>query len=128
MIETCSLPDLGTIQSFVKSLQRAQGSSETIGKLHRLCQVICDIATLYVEAKSQQQDDQTMAPIGDEFEMYLGQLGMIPTQDMGMADAPSGAGATQGIGQDNQIADWFMLLEQDLPQMENYTWMHGNPE
>lgn len=48
---------------------------------------MCDVASLYVKAKSQQQQDHTMIPVGDEFEMYLGHLGFMPSEDQTMANA-----------------------------------------
>ncbi|PNY26301.1 transcriptional regulatory protein [Tolypocladium capitatum] len=131
VIETSSLDDLRALQEFVASLDGARDSSETIEKLYRLCQVMCDVASLYVEAKSQQQD-QTMAPIGDEFEMYLSQLGFMPSEDQAMANAQDNGGPPPANGQVQvaQIADWFSgnrnmmgLLEEDLSQIESYRWM-----
>ncbi|KAF4508921.1 hypothetical protein G6O67_005242 [Ophiocordyceps sinensis] len=130
VIETSSLEDLGLLQDFVTSLDGSRESSETIDKLYRLTQVMVDVAGLYVEARTQQQDDQTMAPIGDEFEMYLGQLGFMPTEDQTLTDAPSSRGPPGGNGQVAQIADWFSgnrnmmgLLEEDLSHIESYRWM-----
>ncbi|POR34331.1 Putative transcriptional regulatory protein C11D3.07c [Tolypocladium paradoxum] len=130
VIETSSLDDLKVLQEFVASLDGARDSSETIEKLCRLCQVMCDVASLYVEAKSQQQEDQTMAPIGDEFEMYLSQLGFMSTEDQAMAHAQDNGGPPPANGQVAQIADWFSgnrnmmgLLEEDLSQIESYRWM-----
>lgn len=89
-----------------------------------------DVAGLYVEARTQQQDDQDMAPIGDEFEMYLSQLGFMPNGDQTLTDAPSSRGPPGVDGQVAQIADWFSgsrnmmgLLEEDLSQIESYRWM-----
>ncbi|KAK2593570.1 hypothetical protein QQS21_008745 [Conoideocrella luteorostrata] len=131
VIETASLDDLRLLQEFVDSLDEARDASETIDKLYRLCQVMCDVATLYVEAKSQQQQDQTMVPIGDEFDMYLSQLGFIPSEDQAMTNTNN---ATSGPpilnGQAAQIADWFSgnrnmmgLLEEDLSHIDSYRWM-----
>ncbi|PHH90830.1 hypothetical protein CDD83_2542 [Cordyceps sp. RAO-2017] len=131
VIETSSLDDLQLLQEFVSSLDGSRETSETIDKLYRLTQVMVDVASLYVEAKSQQQDDHTMVPIGDEFEMYLSQLGFMPTEDQPMAQAPQNSRAPLSVnGQVAQIADWFSgnrnmmgLLEEDLSQIESYRWM-----
>ncbi|OAA35162.1 fungal specific transcription factor domain protein [Metarhizium rileyi] len=130
VIETGSLDDLRLLQEFVDSLDEARDASETIEKLYRLCQVMCDVAGVYVEAKSQQQRDETMVPIGDEFEMYLSQLGFMPTEDHAMADTNSGGGPPPLSNQAAQIADWFSgnrnmmgLLEEDLSHIDPYRWM-----
>jgi hypothetical protein len=130
VIETSSLEDLATLDKFVESLRGARDASETVEKLYLLCQVMYDIAALYVDAKSKQQLDETMMPLGDEFQMYLNQLGFVPMEDqtlMGSAANQSGPG--QGQAQVAQIADWFMgsqkmigLLDQDLSQMDGYQW------
>ena len=94
---------------------------------------MCDVARLYVEAKSQQQEDQAMIPIGDEFDMYLSQLGFIPNEDPGaMAASGDPSGATFGNQQVAQMADWFSgsknlmgLLEQDLSQIGGSEWPQG---
>jgi hypothetical protein len=127
VIETSSLEDLRTIQGFVQTLQTARRVSETVEKLYRLCQAICDVATLYVEAKAQQQQDETMIPIGDEFEMYLSQLGFMPSEDMSIANTAQGDVNMQVPNQTGQMADWFMLLEEDLTQIDNYPWMQSGP-
>ncbi|KAG5938245.1 hypothetical protein E4U53_008046 [Claviceps sorghi] len=133
VIETASLDDLRLLQEFVDSLDEARDASETIDKLYRLCQVMCDVAGLYVEAKAKQQQDHNMAPIGDEFEMYLSQLGFMPTEDQTMVNS-SGSNGTSGSAtlrsQAAQIADWFSgnrnmmgLLEEDLSHIDSYRWM-----
>ncbi|KAG5982459.1 hypothetical protein E4U55_001862 [Claviceps digitariae] len=132
VIETASLDDLRLLQEFVDSLDEARDASETIDKLYRLCHVMCDVAGLYVEAKSQQQQDRSMAPIGNEFEMYLSQLGFMPTEDHTMAHSGNNgpAGPATLNSQASQIADWFSgsrnmmgLLEEDLSQIDSYRWM-----
>ncbi|KAL6900133.1 hypothetical protein GGI43DRAFT_58953 [Trichoderma evansii] len=133
VIETSSYADLKVLQDFVDSLEVAKGLSEPIDKLYLLCKVMLDIAKLYVEAKTQQQQDENSIPIGDEFDMYLSQLGFIPNEDQVMANASTNdAGApVQGSGQVSQLADWFFgsrnmigLLEEDLSQIDSHKWMH----
>ncbi|KJZ74289.1 hypothetical protein HIM_06295 [Hirsutella minnesotensis 3608] len=130
VIETSSADDLKLLQEFVDSLDACRDCSETIDKLYRLTNVMVDAAGLYVEAKARQQQDQTMAPIGDEFEMYLSQLGFMPTEDQAIANAPNTRGPPIANGQVAQIADWFSgnrnmmgLLEEDLSQIESFRWM-----
>ena len=133
VIETSSLEDLQLLKDFCTTLETAQGGSETTGKLRTLCQVMCNVATLYVEAKSQQLEDQAMIPIGDEFDMYLSQLGFIPAEGQAMPladDKNEGASANHQV---TQMADWFSgstnlmgLLEQDLSQIGgNGGWAEG---
>ncbi|UKZ47839.1 hypothetical protein TrVGV298_002071 [Trichoderma virens] len=133
VIETSSFTDLKVLQDFVDSLEGARGLSEPIDKLYRLCRVMCDIATLYVEAKAQQQQDENS--IGDEFEMYLSQLGFIPNEDQPMANTNTSDPAVpvQGNGQVAQLADWFFgsrnmisLLEEDLSQIDSHKWMQSD--
>lgn len=91
---------------------------------------MCDIAVLYVEAKSEEQGGHNAPPMGDEFEMFLTQLGFMPNEDQTMAHANDTGMPMQNNGQIAQIADWFSgsrnmigLLEEDLSQMESYRWM-----
>lgn len=134
VVETLSASDLHVIQEFVASIEAMQDSSETIAKLCRVFQVYRDVAVVYVEAKSHQQEDQTMVPIGDEFDMYLSQLGFVPQGDMSMAQ-PNQPTSAQGNmypagGQVAQMGDWFSgsrnmfgLLEEDLSQIDVNKWM-----
>ncbi|KAL7928974.1 hypothetical protein V8C35DRAFT_331966 [Trichoderma chlorosporum] len=133
VIETSSFEDLKVLQDFVDSLEGGRGLSEPIDKLYRLCRVMCDIATLYVETKTQQQEDENS--VGDEFEMYLSQLGFIPNEDQPMANTNTNdpAGPVQGNGQVAQLADWFFgsrnmisLLEEDLSQIDSHKWMQSD--
>jgi len=62
LIETCADPtasydvsaDLQLMSNFVKSLEAAIDFSPSVSRLHRLCQVLHNVASLYVESKSQQ--------------------------------------------------------------------------
>jgi hypothetical protein len=135
VIETSSQEDLGILAQFVESLRSARDASETVEKLYRLCQVMYETAALYVEAKAKQQQDGNMAPIGDEFQMYLSQLGLMPVDDQPMA-APDATQPAQMNAQmvQAQVADWFLssqkmfgLLDEDLPQMDNFQWMQQGP-
>ncbi|PHH78744.1 hypothetical protein CDD80_6295 [Ophiocordyceps camponoti-rufipedis] len=126
VIETSSTEDLHLLRELVASLSEPRANSESVDKLYRLMQVMVDIAGLYVEAKTQQLQDQTMVSIGDEFDMYLSQLGFMPTEDHTMSNNTPG----DDRGQTTQIADWFSgnrnmmgLLEEDLSQIDAYKWM-----
>lgn len=140
VIETLSAEDLHILQEFVTSIETLRDGSETIGKLCRVFQMYRDVAVMYVEAKSQHQEDQTMVPIGDEFDLYLGQLGFMPVDDQGMdhATQPSASNPMLapggGSGQAVQMADWFSgsrnmfgLLEEDLSQIDAARWMPSEP-
>ncbi|PHH73144.1 hypothetical protein CDD82_5630 [Ophiocordyceps australis] len=127
VIETLSVEDLKLLQDFVASLDVARASSLSIQKLQRLCQVMCEVAGLYIEARSQEQENQTTIPIGDEFEMYLNQLGVMPVDDVAMAQARDNRISMPTDGQVAQIADWYSgsrnmigLLEEDLSQIEAF--------
>ena len=140
VIETLSAEDLHILQEFVTSIETLRDGSETIGKLCRVFQMYRDVAVMYVEAKSQHQEDQTMVPIGDEFDLYLGQLGFMPVDDQGMdhATQPSASNPMLapggGSGQAVQMADWFSgsrnmfgLLEEDLSQIDAARCMPSEP-
>jgi hypothetical protein len=141
VVETLSGDDLRILEEFVASIETLRDASETIEKLYRVFQVYRDVAVVYVEAKSQQQEDQTMVPIGDEFDMYLSQLGFMPVDDHTMVQANQASANTGndpdlnsmqggGGGQAAQMADWFSgsrnmfgLLEEDLSQFDATRWM-----
>lgn len=134
VIETSSLEDMKIIQDFVTSLEKIRDASEAVEKLYRLFQVMCDAAVLYVESRLQQQQDDSMVPIGDEFEMYLSQLGFMPGEDQTMTNTMDTAGPVQGQGPGAQIADWFSgnrimmgLLEEDLSQIDPSSWTQPGP-
>lgn len=138
VIETNDAEDLQRLADFVKSLEVAKDVSPSVGQLHHLCQVLYNIALLYVEAKAQQPVDQDMAPLGNEFDMYLSQLGFMPnttappiatatgTADHTMINAADLGGGvddqTRSMAQTTQhLGDWFSgnnymlgLLEEDL--------------
>lgn len=131
IIETLSHDDLKILQEFVASFEGLREASETIEKLHRMFQVMHDVAILYVEAKSQQQQDENMIPIGDEFDMYLSQLGFMPVDDQAMDHSTD---ASHSVPQTAQMPDWFSgsrnmfgLLEEDLSLIDEGWGMQGGP-
>lgn len=130
MIETSSAEDLQLLAHFVQSLEAACDLSESISKLHQLCQVLYSIAQLYIEAKAQQPIDQDMVPVGNEFNMYLSQLGFMPMED-GAAnfDLASTDDQARSMAQTAQLGDWFSggnhmlgLLEEDLSGINPSSW------
>lgn len=96
IIETSDVADLHRLRDFIDSLQPTCAVSEGIEKLHRLFSVLYNVAMLYVEAKSKaaQQQDTDMAPIGNEFDVYLSALGFMPVDD---ASGLSAAGTHGGM-------------------------------
>lgn len=131
VVETLSAQDLQLLQQFSASLESAVDLSKTMQKLCQLCHVMSNVAALYVEAKSQQQEDQAMVPIGDEFDVYLSQLGFMPMTDQPMSQPTTGAVVPENA-QVAQIADWMSgsrnlmgLLEHDWSQFGGPQWPQG---
>ncbi|KAL7621644.1 hypothetical protein AAE478_008971 [Parahypoxylon ruwenzoriense] len=123
VIETSSAEDLRCLADFVQSLEATCGLSSSISKLYQLCQVLYNVAQLYIEAKAQQPVDQDMVPVGNEFNMYLSQLGFMPMDEnmSGNIDLGSVDNQTRSTAQTTQLGDWFSgnnymlgLLEEDL--------------
>lgn len=122
VIEISSKDDLKVLEYFVGSLQCAKGLSEPINKLCLLFKVIFDIAELYMEAKSQQQQEEKFKAYVDKVNKYLSQLGLFPHEDLGIANTSS-----NDPDQVLQHADWLAgccnimgLMEEDLSQIHTY--------
>ncbi|KUI54247.1 hypothetical protein VP1G_01645 [Cytospora mali] len=100
IIETSDVADLHRLRDFIASLEPTCAVSEGIEKLHRLFSVLHNVAMLYVEAKSKanssEPQDTDMAPIGNEFDVYLSALGFMPVD--GDSAAMSAAAAAQAAG------------------------------
>jgi hypothetical protein len=132
VIETSDKDDLRRLEEFVNSLHNSRTASGAIDKLHRLCRIMCDVALLYVEAKATEKEmaDTNMTPIGNDFNMYLSQLGLMPPLQGGFdaGDVPGGALDSEMLNasyQAAQLGDWFEggrhmmgLLEEDLSQFQ----------
>lgn len=133
VIETSNADDVRRLSGFLGSLQSTSAVSEAVAKLHGICQILYNVAVLYVDAKAKSQEDQAMFPIGNEVDMYLSALGFAnaPT-DEAMAGAglenmtPGGAGE---MAQAAQLGDWYSgnrymmgLLEEDLSQFGQMNW------
>lgn len=119
MIDTSNADDLKRLNEFVASLRPACALSEPVEKLHQLCQMLCNVATLYIETKAQQPEER--GHTNDEFDVYLSALGFPPTE------YPAQVMETGDMGQPSvqtaQLGNWFSgsqymmgLLEEDLPQ------------
>lgn len=124
-IETLSIEDLELLQEFTTSIQGCDNASEVTAKLAKLCRVISDVAALYVEAKSNQQED-AMEGIGGEFDAYLSQLGFLPVVDQSV-DGNAGGDNVPLFAEDPQLSqvtdwmsgsrNWFGLLDHDVSQI-----------
>ncbi|KAI0801645.1 fungal-specific transcription factor domain protein [Xylaria sp. FL0064] len=138
VIETSDREDLRRLDDFVRSLEPACDVSSSVRKLHQLCQVLYNVAELYVEAKAAEG-------VGSEFDAYLSQLGFMPVDVdggggsmMGVQPGLEGDGNVQSgavdeqmraIAQTNQLEDWFSgknymmgLLEEDLSGINPMAW------
>jgi hypothetical protein len=135
VIETSSKDDLKLLEQFTNSLRISGAVSGAVDKLYRLCRIMCDVAMLYVEAKQAetQAADVDMAPLGNDFDMYLSQLGFMPPVQAEF-DAAGGGGLSSAAMdgdmmsapyQAEQLNDWFEggrhmmgLVEEDLSQFQ----------
>lgn len=147
-IAVSSWDDLARLEDFVASLQPNCFLSEAISKLYQLCQVLSNVARLYIEAKEQVQvkEDQDLASVGQEFDVYLSALGLAPmsADDSygAWASAPVPAGSAPGdargtmegqysgpMPQTSQLGNWFSgnqhmmgLLEEDISLFDPSSW------
>lgn len=87
-----------------------------------------NVAGLYVEAKAKQEQDHGMTLVGNDFDMYLGQLGLVP-QAVPQADIVGG-GADSEMAAASNLGDWFSggrdmmsLLEEDLSMFQGQSWL-----
>ncbi|KAH8648596.1 hypothetical protein BX600DRAFT_475521 [Xylariales sp. PMI_506] len=146
VIETSSPDDLPVLDRFARSLEIESlfDVSPAIERLYRLSKVLYNVAVLYVEAKAQQAPDHELAFVGDEFDMYLSQLGFMPLDDASGGGGGGGAldtgivhgGAGGGGGdihmsdaQTALLGDWFSggnyimgLVEEDASTLNTWTW------
>ncbi|KAK4157365.1 hypothetical protein C8A00DRAFT_40210 [Chaetomidium leptoderma] len=148
VVETSDEADLARLAAFADSLQPVCAASEAIAKFHRVCQVLHNVASLCVRARAerrrrrqdqnqdQNQDpnlgphqrgdqDQDMAMVGIDIDMYLSQLGFMPPQFGGDDNLPAGFDA----GNADELGNWFSgnthilgLLEEDLSEFEPRMW------
>lgn len=126
VIETFNMDDLQRLAQFVASLQPAFSMSQPVEKLHRLCQVLHQVAALYVEARAKQQDQEEMGMIGNDFDMYLSQLGLVPRYSASLSGSTDFGMEGVLLGDDEaaqQLAGWFSgnshvmgLMEEDLSE------------
>ncbi|UPK92108.1 hypothetical protein LCI18_003043 [Fusarium solani-melongenae] len=128
VIETLSVEDIQLLHTVGASLEGCAKSSETIQKVWRLCEVLCRITRLYVDIKTQEQENQ-LKVLGDRFDAYLDQLGLVSMEREGVADM---GGVDLPALDDFQAADlasWIAgsqdlmgLAEQDVINLEGYSF------
>ncbi|KAK4133515.1 hypothetical protein BT67DRAFT_52832 [Trichocladium antarcticum] len=148
VVETSDEADLARLAAFAESLQPVCQASEAVDKLHRICQVLHDVASLCIRARAQRQQDplqrdHDMAMVGDNIDLCLSQLGFMP--QYGGAHPPlHGAAALFGAGggdvpavdldasHAHDLGNWFSgnthilgLLEEDLSDFEPRVWSSG---
>lgn len=148
VVETSDEADLARLAAFAESLQPVCQASEAVDKLHRICQVLHDVASLCIRARAQRQQDplqrdHDMAMVGDNIDLCLSQLGFMP--QYGGAHHPlHGAAAQFGAGggdvpvvdldasHAHDLGNWFSgnthilgLLEEDLSDFEPRVWSSG---
>ncbi|KAL5906764.1 hypothetical protein ACKVV1_011168 [Pyricularia oryzae] len=145
VIETSNLDDLARLTEFVKSLEVGRDISEPVGKLHRLCNALVNVATMYLETKKQQlaatqaENGAATYPVNMEFDMYFRDLGFMPPQPSAQPQQQPGLSVLQqhqqqqpGLGYElgnAQLGDWFSgnlsmmgMLERDLSQFSPENW------
>lgn len=102
VIETPDPSDMDLLRRFIASLEDLRCASKTAEKLSRLCKAMWEVASAYHEdvycrnniiTNSSQQVQPMM---GDDFNMYLNQLGF------GMQDS------AVGDVQMAELGDWFL--------------------
>ena len=145
IVETSDEADLGRLAAFAESLQPACAASEAVAKLHRICQVLHNVASLCIRAKAQrqqdpQQQDQDITMVGNNIDMYLSQLGLMP--QLGGGSQPGVPGVSPfgregelpvatgfDAGNADELGNWFSgnthilgLLEEDLSEFEPRMW------
>lgn len=133
VVETSDREDLGRLADFVRSLEPACDVSSSVRKLHQLCQVLYNVAALYVEAKALEPAPSA----GNEFDVYLSQLGFMPVDEAAMPSLQTELNGVSGdvdpqmrsLAQTNQLEDWFSgknymmgLLEEDLSGINAMGW------
>ncbi|KAK0725799.1 hypothetical protein B0H67DRAFT_598868 [Lasiosphaeris hirsuta] len=120
IIETSDVEDLSRLEAFTNSLQAVSEMSKATDKFMRVCQILCKVARIYIESKTQQEQDQDMNLVGNDIDMYLSQLGGVSGMDM---DA----------SQNSRLGNWFSgnrhifgLVEEDLSDFEPKFWLSPN--
>lgn len=136
-METSNLEDLERLANFVYGLQPVCAVSEPVGKLHRVSQVLLNVANLCIKTRTERQQNphnQDMTMAEHNIDMYLNQLGFMPqyvpqqtTPLYGNSQVPVAADfdANQAV----QLGNWFSgnthilgLLEEGLSEFDPNMW------
>ncbi|KAJ5201789.1 uncharacterized protein N7498_006452 [Penicillium cinerascens] len=146
VIELSDSSDLHRLEDFVLSLQHLGSLSDPARRLHQLCQLLAKVARLYIDAKAQSHEDQSIALAGQEFDFYLSTLGLahsavpdgvdpslrtVASQSLPLIPSSEDSlGGLSSTSRNSYLTDWFSgnqhmmgLLEEDLsilrPSMED---------
>ena len=126
-VENCNRGDLVRVDKFKASLEPFRDISEPVDRLYRLCEMLCDVASLYFEAKqasAQQEHRQQQRPcydadvshgqaptttmIGAEFQAHLGHAGNLLGIDEGILPGFGPYYPTNVESQATQAANWYL--------------------
>ncbi|KAJ5665190.1 uncharacterized protein N7477_007638 [Penicillium maclennaniae] len=142
VIATSDTEDLTRLEDFIASLRPLCAFSQSVDRLHNLTSVLGTVARLYVEAKSRSQagEDQTLASVGQEFDVYLSALGLapgnfmpnaqgyyqtdVPTMSTNFSQASSQAFGISAPGAHSQNQDVSPTEMSQAAQLSN--WYSGN--
>jgi len=129
VIETYNAADLQRLSAFANSLQPVCAVSKATERFYRVCQVLYNVARLYLEAKAEQ--DEQMNLVGNDMDMYLSQLGFMPQQFDPSAHTAFNDGS---LPQAAQLGNWLSgsghilgLVEGDLAAFDPGMWNHPHP-
>ncbi|GIJ90968.1 hypothetical protein Asppvi_009933 [Aspergillus pseudoviridinutans] len=142
VIDASDFGDLRRLEDFVRSIECLCPLSQAVAKLHYLCQTLVLLAQLYIKAKVQGQEDQTLPFAGQEVGRYLASIGLAPhspykdcnsqqqmvdaeTSTMGLPREGSDYDDSGAMSERMQLDTWFSgnlslmaLLEDDLVQLD----------
>lgn len=131
-VETADADDLARLEGFAAGLQPALAASPAVERLHRLCRLLCHVAALYVEgtakaAERPEEDADMMHVLGNDFDVCLSQLGLMP-QALGNDVGGDGV-AGDSSAHTAELGDWFSgnryvmgLVEEDLLDFDIGMW------
>ncbi|CAG9975527.1 unnamed protein product [Clonostachys byssicola] len=114
VIESGNTEDLRILSDFTGSLESVSATTEPIKRLHSLCQVLRDVAAIFVGSKAQNSRDQLIMA-GNEFDTYLGNMMGLPVTD------PSRQNSVSAL----EMEEPAMVAETHVSQLRG--WMAGNP-
>ncbi|KAK4460093.1 hypothetical protein QBC42DRAFT_333594 [Cladorrhinum samala] len=137
IVETSNLEDFERLTNFVNGLQPVCAVSEPVGKLHRVSQVLLNVANLCIKTRIERQQNpqnQDMTMAEHNIDMYLNQLGFMP-QYVPQQTAPLYEDSEMPVAADfdayqaTQLGNWFSgnthilgLLEEGLSEFDPNMW------